>query len=395
MKYLITLLLIVLLFRTEVQSCTIVMISDSNTAIAGSNEDSVFPLSTLMFIPASEGYYARAVFGYNMMRNSVQGGMNEKGLFVDGNSLGNTGWKYEKNKKPLMTSILDKLLASCASVEEVKEFCMDYNVKELRNARIPVMDKSGASMIIEWHDGQVVFLETDENYQVSTNFIGSEYIGKEKTCWRYNKAIDVCKSNDKYSIELVRDALDSSHLDNDLSKTIYSFICDLKKGDIYIYNYFDFSRSVKFNLFEEVKKGQQHFYIGSLFPERTANYKEFLKQGPVLMIERGYRRNKMGALTFYNILKNNYPKAFDIEINSDVLSEVGENLQAEGKLEDAIYFLEINAKDFPDDTRTHIELGDAYLKNNEIEKAKHEYDIVLQKDPGNKTALEALNKLEN
>ena len=394
MRSTILLIVILALISTETQSCTIIMVSDSNVAIVGSNEDSVFPLSTLMFIPASDPYYARVVLGYNMMMNSVQGGMNEKGLFVDGNSLGNTGWKYESSKKPLMTTILDKLLASCASVEEVKEFCKTYNVKELKNARIPVMDKSGASMIIEWHDGQVVFLETDENYQVSTNFIGSKYIGKEKPCWRYNKAIEVCKSNDEYSIELVRDALDSSHLENDLSKTIYSFICDLKKGDIYIYNYYDFSRSVKFNFFEELEKGQQHYYIGNLFPERTARYEEFLKEGPVLMIERGYRRNKMGGITFYNILKNNYPKAFGLEISSDVLSKVGTKLKDDGKLEDAIFFMEQNAKDFPDETRTHMELGDAYVANNEMEKARRKYEDTLLIDPDNKKAIDALKKID-
>ena len=58
-------------------SCTIVMASGPGIALAGSNEDSSFPLTLLWFTPASEGSYARVSLGYNLMRNFVQGGMNE------------------------------------------------------------------------------------------------------------------------------------------------------------------------------------------------------------------------------------------------------------------------------------------------------------------------------
>lgn len=46
-----------------------------------------------------------------------------------------------------------------------------YSETALDVARIPVMDKTGASMIVERHDGQVVFLEEDEAFQVSTNLV--------------------------------------------------------------------------------------------------------------------------------------------------------------------------------------------------------------------------------
>lgn len=251
------------------------MASGPGTALAGSNEDSYFPLTLLWFTPASEGNYARVTLGYHLMANSVQGGMNEKGLFVDENALDPQGWAADPSKKTFMGPILDHLLARFATVEEVKEFFRTYNVPALDRTRIPVMDQSGASMVVEWYLGEVVFLEPDLSYQVATNFVGSAYKDKEKPCWRYNNAVEILDRESSFSLETVCDALEASHQENEYSQTVYSFICDLKKGEIHVYNYHDFSRSLAFNLKEEIKKGNQEHYLGQFFTERSPDYSEF------------------------------------------------------------------------------------------------------------------------
>ena len=260
---LLTIILIAIL-KTVSYSCTIVLVSDSKVTLAGSNEDSTFPLTLLWFVPASKDNYGRVCLGYKMMVNSVQGGMNEKGLFLDGNSLSNQGWQSDENKKALFGSLLDRLLATCASIEDVKEFFNTYNTPALGQARIPVMDKSGASMIVEWFNGEVVFLETDKPYQVATNFVGSKYIGKEKPCWRYNKAIEMIQDKKSFSLNTVRDALNATHNKSKYSTTVYSFICDLQKGEMSVYNFHDFSKPIKFNLKEELSKGRKEYYISNL-----------------------------------------------------------------------------------------------------------------------------------
>lgn len=176
------------------------------------------------------------------MMNSLQGGMNEKGLFLDGNSLSKQGWESDESKKAMFGSLLDRLLATCANIEDVKAFFNTYNTPALDQARIPVMDRSGESIIVEWHNGKVVFLETEKPYQIATNFVESKYIGIEKPCWRYNKVTEVLQDNETFSLNTVRDALDATHQESKYSSTVYSFICDLQEGDIYIYNYHDFSK---------------------------------------------------------------------------------------------------------------------------------------------------------
>lgn len=61
------------------------------------------------------------------------------------------------------------------------------------------------------------------------------------------------------------------------------------------------------------------------------------------MIEIGYSRiNKTTAMMFFGMLKFQYPRAFNRNIGINTLSQLDVRLTEEGKLEDAIMFLERN-----------------------------------------------------
>lgn len=375
-------------------SCTIIMVRGNGVAIAGSNEDFFTPLTMMWYIPASEKYYARVCFGFNMMVNSTQGGMNEHGLFLDGNSLGKQGWKPDNNKQGFMGSVLDHLLATCADLEDVKDFFRNYNCPALDVARIPVMDKSGASMIVEWYNGEVVFLESEDDFQISTNFVGSRYIGKEKPCWRYNKAEELLSMESSFSVSTVRDALDATHVEGPGSITIYSFICDLKTGDISVYNFHDFTESRKFNFDEEIKKGHASYYLAELFPGRTSEYEKFILEAPLKMLQRGLRNGRFQANMLYLVFRKNYPEVFKMEIGPEVLNEFASGLNADGRIDDAIFFMEQNSTNFPGDASVHYELGKLYHKSESIEEAIAEYKRTLEIDPGHKGAGEALSRIQ-
>ena len=374
-------------------SCTIIMLSDNNVCLAGSNEDSVFPLTLIWFVPASENEYARICLGYKMIFNSVQGGMNEKGLFVDGNSLSKQYWKKDDNKQDQFGSILDRLLASCADLDDVKKFFNTYNVPQLDRARIPVMDSSGASLIVEWYDGEVVFLENDKPYQIATNFVESKYIDKEKPCWRYNAATAILDTASGYDQDILLQALDATHLDHETSTTVYSFICDLKSLDIWVYNFHDYSTPIKFNLEEEIGEARSEIFLRQLFTDPLPAYEQFIIDGPLKMIKRGYNSNMGNAIIFYGILKTNYPSAFNIEIDENLLSQFGSILIEDGKLEDGITILENNTKNFPESEKVWFELANAYLQNNDKEKARDAYKKNLEINPEHTKTKEALEDL--
>ena len=386
-------LILFLSFSLPASSCTIIMVSDANVCFAASNEDSVYPLSKIWFVPATEDEYARVCVGYMMDFNSCQGGMNEKGLFVDGNSLSKQNYIMDENKISTYVPLLDHLLATCADLEEVKEYFRTHNTPELDKGRIPVMDRSGASMIVEWYDGEVTFLETDKPYQISTNFVESKYAGKEKPCWRYNAASELLDTVSSFDIPILREALDRTHLEHETSTTVFSMICDLKNLDLYLYNFHDFTVELKYNLNEEIAKGEHEYYFRELFQEQNPAYTKFILDGPMKMLKRGYRNGYVNALIFYKILRKNYPDVFGIEIGIDLLSNFSSELIGEGKLGDAIIFLKRNTKEFPDSDRAWLELANAYLANDEKNEAKEAYEKTLEINPENNAAEEALENL--
>ena len=379
---------------SETFSCTIVMVHDENNAIAGSNEDFLIPLSMMCYIPATESNYARICFGFYLGMNSIQGGMNEHGLFVDGNSVANQGWVADNSKKNFLGPVIDYILANFKDIEEVKEFFRTYNNPSLNAARIPVMDKSGASMIVEWYDNEVVFLETEEDFQVATNFIGSKYIGKEKPCWRYNRAVELLDKQDTYSANSVMDVLDATHVEGDGSVTLYSFICDLKSGEIYVYNFHDYANPLRLNFNEEIKKGNNLFYLAELFENRSTEYENFIKEAPLFVLERFSGTNRVRASMFYGIMRAEYPDIFNIEIGPEIISGFSSGLFEKGKFDDSIFFLERNARDFPDNPSVHFELAVALQKTNETDRAIEEYKKTLELDPEHAGAKKAINALK-
>jgi hypothetical protein len=242
--------------------CTIVMAARDGLVLAGNNEDRNHPQTIVTFIPATEIYYGRVIFGYDDA--PVQGGMNDQGLFIDGNRLAPTDWKPDPAKPTFRGIIMMVILGTCATCEEVKAFFEKSNFPALERARFPVADRTGASMVVEYGQDRVQFVRSDKWYQIATNFVISNIKDENYPCWRYRAADKIMSGAEKLSVELIRDVLDETHQEGG-SLTVYSNIYDLKKGIIYVYNLRNFEEVVVMNLTEELKQGQRRLALPSLF----------------------------------------------------------------------------------------------------------------------------------
>lgn len=247
-------------------SCTIVMAAKDGKVLAGNNEDWKNHNTKVWFIPASKGKYGRICLGFD--DGYAQGGMNDRGLFIDINALAPTGWQPEKGKPYFRGDIADRILAECATVEDAIAFFKKYNVPGLSRWRAPIADKTGASVVIEWAKGKVQFVRKTGVYQVSTNFVITNFEKGAYPCSRYNIADKMFKKAKKISIDLIRAVLSATHNEGRYP-TLYSNICDLKNGEIYIYNFHHFEEVVKFNLSKELKKGKKTYDLPSLFSIKT------------------------------------------------------------------------------------------------------------------------------
>jgi SAM-dependent methyltransferase len=246
--------------------CTIVMAARDGRVLAGNNEDRNHPQTVVTFIPASGSYHGRVVFGYDDAY--VQGGMNDQGLFIDANALRPTGWRPEPGRPTFSSSVMMVVLATCATCEDVKAFFEKSNFPALGQARFPVADRSGASMVVEYGQDRVQFVKSDTWYQIATNFVISNVMDGNFPCWRYRTADTIMSGAKGLSVGLIREVLERTRQEGN-SRTVYSNIYDLKQGTVHVYNLGNFEEVVVMDLAEELKKGQRRLELRSLFKPRS------------------------------------------------------------------------------------------------------------------------------
>jgi hypothetical protein len=243
------------------------MTARNGLVLAGNNEDRNHPETLVNFFPATDRFFGRIVFGYD--DSPFQGGMNDQGLFIDGNSLAPTGWQPVPGKPTFRGIVIMVVLGTCATCEDVKDLFEKYNMPGLERARFPVADRTGASMVVEYGRGAVRFVETDTWYQIATNFVISNFSSGNYPSRRYKDADAVLSGAEKLSFDLIRKALSKTY-QKGRSLTVYSNIYDLKKGIIHTYLLGNFEEAIVMNLEEELEKGQRRLTLASLFEARPS-----------------------------------------------------------------------------------------------------------------------------
>ena len=248
--------------------CTIITMAKNGVVLAGNNEDYTEPRTKIWFIPASKGDHGRVIVGFDSasLPYSFQGGMNEYGLFMDMNAVNPTGWQRVSGKATFNGDLVERILANFTTVQEVVEFFQQHNVPDLNTLKVPVADAKGNSVIVEWGQGTQHFIFKEGDYQISTNFIQSDYKNSEEyPCQRYHIADQILKNAESATVDLIRSVLSATHFDIP-STTLYSNICDLKQKQLYLYFFHNFEETVVFDLDKELMKGNASYQIPSLFP---------------------------------------------------------------------------------------------------------------------------------
>ncbi len=277
MKAISFLLMTVFFFVSDdyLRACTIVAHHGNDGMTVGNNLDysNVYP--RMWFVPATDTEYGRVCFGFDKNYRTAEGGMNDRGLYISVNALNKeTGWKADSTLKDweewegwLGTGVPDGILAKCATVGEANEIFKTYNLFTLRNVKFLIADRSGDSVVIEWSAEGMRFLgRGDEDYQVSTNTVTSDYATEDMPCYRYKLASRMLEEGAAggSSSDLVRRVLSATHLEFQ-TPTVYSNICNLRTGEMLVYYFHNFEEAVRINAFEKLKKGRAEHLVRDLF----------------------------------------------------------------------------------------------------------------------------------
>lgn len=374
------------------QSCTVLYASDGKMTLAGNNEDYNFLLTNILFLPAEEGKFGRVYFGSDVAR-FPQGGMNQKGLFFDGAALDEVTMVPRDPSKPAIKGqLILKAMEECSTVEEVRRLFTSYDFSGPMNGHYLVGDKDGNSMIIE----PQTFIMKKGRYQIITNFYQSKIAPEKITDYRYRIASQLLEQATTISVDLFRRVLNATHYEQshgEMSTTLYSYICDLKKGEIYLYNFHNFEEAAKINLEDELKKGKRMRSILSFFPYMTYAERSYrLERTQRLFYDLAVRHDMKGEEGVVSV----YHSQVDVlskDTTLRLLTNSGGRLLSDGKFQEAIEIFEFIVSEDPAFPYGYEGLGEAYMETGDKEKAIQNYQKTLELNPGNSRAKERLKEL--
>jgi hypothetical protein len=233
-------------------ACTIFFASTTNIVLIGNNEDAEdkFP-SKMWFVPEGKFGYGRVCFGWY---SQAQGGMNDRGLFMDWAALPDSAPLPKRTGKPPPDGCMaERVLATCVTVEDaVRLFeSIDYVGNP---AHFLVVDRNGDSIVGEWFESGLKLVRKKDK-QVITNFLLANPNLGGFPCRRHEAATAMLNTPSNISVTGFSKILKNASAKWDSGGTKYSNVYDLGRGEVTLYVERDFEHPFTINLSNELRRG--------------------------------------------------------------------------------------------------------------------------------------------
>lgn len=358
---------ILLMCAVQANACTIFMKCVGNKVLVGNNED-YLPMARAWLwirpkIKSANGYLL-----WGFQEKYPEGGMNERGLFIDAAALPEKIAIVKNSTKPdFQGYITEKVLQECSSVEQAVRLLGKYNLTWQEKAQIMIVDKSGDYAVI--HANYVV-RKTGATFALTNYSLGgadpSNFI-----CWRRNTVMNELRKS-PLSVELFRQALAKTAQNEPDNATVYSQVCDLEAGRIYLYQQHNFNQTATLSLAGLLKKGRKGISISTFFPKAIgAVVKGQIQQ---YGIARSFKN--------YALLKSSTGrKAYDF--SEKQLDKVAYDFLNSQKFKEAIAIFRLNISAYPLSANAKAGLANALLLQGSTRSADQQYVKVRRADPSN------------
>lgn len=257
---------ILLVSYMNIFPCTGVSARTSTGILVGSNEDYNRTYTDIIarIRPARAGKYGYLATGF-ARHSYFMMALNERGLFLDMFTVPRCfTWRREPNKLDYNGALEQKIIETCANVEQAVDLLQRYNNPSMGSYpyQIYVVDSSGNSAVICWANGGIEVVRKQGSYQVVTNFFLLHPDCGFYPCWRYNKATEMLLNAREFSFLLFRDLLQQVNLSSN-----YSQVSNLGKREVAIFNLHNFDEFVTMSLETELDKGQQDISLPNYFSQ--------------------------------------------------------------------------------------------------------------------------------
>jgi hypothetical protein len=237
----------------HLHACTIFCAAGDTVLVANNEDGSVLYPSKMWFVPAGKFGHGRVCFGWF---SQAQGGMNDRGLFFDWAALPGQDIPLPKKlsgKLPPDGCVSERVLATCATVDDVVRFC--EAIEYVGNpAHFLAVDKSGDSVVGEWIKGVFKPIRGKKKQLITNFFLTDPELGNYP-CPRFETVTRMLAESAEISVDRFTAILRAVAASFDGGGTKYSNIYDLGQGQITVYAERQFDHGITIDLAEELRRG--------------------------------------------------------------------------------------------------------------------------------------------
>lgn len=389
LKYLI--IFSILISATYSLACSMFVININGKVLVGNNEDFWNPNSRIWFEKGDENNFGAAYVGFDDLW--PQGAINEKGLVFDGFAMPYLEIKNHEGKtSPEREDFFRMIMQNCSNVKEVYEIISDWDLRGLETGMLYFVDKSGKQLIVEGDHMEIM----NKDYDIISNFYPSQYTDlNEVSLEYYQKGRKFMESKLDTSLSYAASLLNELHQETGWGGgTLYSTIYDLNERNIYLYYNHDFENAIRFNLEEELNKGNKVLKIPELFPENT-EAQEFLKNYnlTVSLIDSLAKKPITDTLTIHRIEQylNSGPTA---NIFSENFAIAAQQRSEQKDYESAIRIYKLVLNFYPGEYQNYYKLAEAQLELKKYTEALKNFRKCARYIPDNKKLQEKIKTTE-
>lgn len=270
-------------FKQNSIACSGYKITIGNSTIMASNEDAWRLTPHIWFEKGTGNGNYGAVFtgsrydgknGY-----APQSGMNEKGLAFERLASYHPKQQSFSNRKTIAnpTQFLKDIIHTCKSVEQVQQYFSLFDHSFFIEDVFLYVDKSGKYLVVEPYQCTI----GNEPTYIVSNFCPSITLEQNANkLERYRNGVAFLKNGIDTSLAFCSALSDTMHVCRNKigDGTLLTSIWNLHQGTVNLYFYHNYTTTVQFNLYQELKKGNHSIAIETLFPpnsefEKLRHYK--------------------------------------------------------------------------------------------------------------------------
>lgn len=371
MKSIFTLLFFIASVNAE--ACYFILGKKNDRVLVGYNEDWYRSNSKYWFeYPSKKEKYGAVFFGFGGEFKIAQGGVNEKGLFFDGNAIPkqilNDSTKQGKKAAPV--PVFKNVLKNCATVDEALIYLQRFYIPFIKSVQIILADAQGNFAVIDLN-GIVEKGTVTDGYKIITNFRPSD---KNYFCYRYDLTSTLLEKEFSNQVEEFEKVVFTAR-QTFPGATVYSTISDLGSQQINLYYNHKVTNKVEIDLKKSLKEGKTNeVALEDLFPKRMIHE-----------LIRVWDKKGVGeAISFFDQEKNNPNTKF--QIDAEQLYDLTNVLLNRQHVEESLVVARKNVEYFPDSDLGFEALGKSLFWNGYILESKQAYEKAKRINPENRWA---------